>query len=168
MSCSTSTTEKRPLSRRKSPTRRAVSSRPVPAIGSSSNRTLGCIASAMASSSARFSPCASSPAIICARSARPTSASAASAGPLKPGSAGAPTAEPPHERARQAEKTAARKQNDEHEHRSEDHLPVLGDTGEPLLGQEVGGSPDDRAVKRTQSAEQHHNDQLARALPGHV
>src|SRR6185369_6494766 len=81
--------------------------------------------------------------------------------------AGSPTAEPPHERARQAEKTAARKQNDEHEHRSEDHLPVLGDTGEPLLGQEVGGSPDDRAVKRTQSAEQHHDDQLARALPGH-
>ena len=58
-------------------------------MGSSSSRTLGRVASAMASSSARFSPCASSPAGTCARSPKPTSASAAIAGPFKASSAAA-------------------------------------------------------------------------------
>src|SRR6516165_4804971 len=284
MSCSTSTTENRPLSRRNTSTSRAVSSRPVPAMGSSSSRTLGCSASAMASSSARFSPCASSPAGMCARSAKPTSASAAIAGPFKAASAAARprmrklepardctasatfssaekpgrieltwndrakpssaracvgkavmsrppnwmvpasgaispeiwlisvvlpapfgpmtawssrgmtanvrssvttsapndlrsrsrcstasgTSEPPRQVAREADEAAAREQDDEHEHRPEDHLPVLGDTGEPFLGEEIGGGPDDGAVERAQPAEQHHHDQFARALPRHV
>ena len=86
MSCSTSTTENRPLSRPSTPTSRVVSSRPVPAVGSSSSSNFGSMASAMASSSARFSPCESCPARMCARSARPTSASASMAGSFNAGS----------------------------------------------------------------------------------
>src|SRR6266480_2755740 len=284
ISCSTSTTEKRSLSRRKTAMSRAVSSRPVPAMGSSSSRIFGRIARAMASSSARFSPWASSPAGTCARSARPTSPSAAIAGSFKPASSaarpnrrkleperdctasatfssaekpgrteltwneranpsrarastgmpvmswplnrmlpesgaispeiwlisvvfpapfgpmtacssrgmtssvrssvtrrapndlrsfsrrstGSGTHDSPRQGAREAKEATAREQDDEHEHRAEDHLPVLGESGEPLLGQEIDRSPDHRAVERAQAAKQHHHDQFARALPGHV
>ena len=58
--------------------------------------------------------------------------------------------------------------DDQHQQRPEDHLPVLGEAGQPFLGQQIGGGADDRAVERAQPAEQHHDDQFARALPGHV
>src|SRR5712691_2558826 len=284
MSCSTRSTGKRPLRRRSSSTRREASSRPVPAMGSSRRRTFGSMASAMASSSARFSPCESCPAGTLARSARPTSASAARAGPFnassaaarptrrrldpmrdctasatfssaeKPGrieltwndrarpsraracigsavtsrppnriapesgaispdtwlisvvlpaplgpmtacsspgmrskvtssvttsapnvlrslvrlSTGSVTAEPPCKRASEADEAAAREQDHEHENGAEDHLPVLGEAGEPFFREQISGGADDRAVERAQAAEQHHDDQLARALPRHV
>src|SRR6185295_8725383 len=284
MSCSTSSMGNRPLSRASSAIKRSVSSRPTPATGSSSSSSFGSIASAIASSSARFSPWERVPAGTCARSASPTSVSAASAGafsaasraarpnrrkldpvractasatfssaempgmieviwneraspsvartsqgsavmsrPAKtiepasglsrpeiwlisvvlpapfgpitacssPGmmsrlrssvttsppkllcslarrSNGSATSQPPRQFAADADETAAREQHDQYQDGTEDHLPMLGEAREPLLGQEVCGRADDRAMQRAQPAEQHHHDQFTRALPGHV
>ena len=46
--------------------------------------------------------------------------------------------EPPPQLGREAEQTAAREQHDEHQHRAEDQLPVLGEAGQPLLEQQEG------------------------------
>src|SRR4051812_31161161 len=78
------------------------------------------------------------------------------------------TAEPPPQLSRDADETPAREQDDEHEHRPEDHLPILGEAGQPLLGQKIDCGADDRAVERAQPAEQHHDDQFTGALPGHL
>src|SRR6478752_1628439 len=78
------------------------------------------------------------------------------------------TAEPPPQLSRDADETSAREQDDEHEHWPEDHLPILGEAGQPLLSQKIGCGADDRAVERAQPAEQHHDNQFTRALPGHV
>src|SRR4051812_6138412 len=280
MSCSTSTIGKRPFSERSTATSRSLSSCPVPAIGSSSSNSLGSIASAMASSSARFSPCERSPAGKPARSPSPTCVSAASAGAFNssssaalpknrklvphractasatfsstekrgrieviwnerasprcarrstakrvtsspantmrpasgaskpeiwlisvvlpapfgpitacssPGSTssvtpsvtrrppkffdrlsmrstGSATSHPP-QLLRHADQSAAREYRHEHEQRPEDHLPVLGEAGEPFLGQQESGRADDRAVERAEAAEDHHDEQFARALP---
>src|SRR5258705_14021528 len=77
------------------------------------------------------------------------------------------TAEPPHLGC-EADETAAREQDHEYQHRPEDHLPVLGEAGQPFFGEQVGGGTDDSAIERTQSAKEHHDDQFARALPGHI
>ena len=61
-------------------TRRRVSSAPAPAIGSSSSSSLGAWASAIASSSRRFSPCDRAPAGVCARGARSTARRASTGG----------------------------------------------------------------------------------------
>src|SRR5215213_5195178 len=283
MSCSTSTIGKRPFNKRSTATSRSASSWPVPAIGSSSSSSFGSIASAMLSSSARFSPCESSPAGKSARSVSPTCTSAARAGMFNssssaafpknrklvprracmasatfsrtekrgrieviwnerasprcarrstgmrvtsspanmivpasgannpeiwlisvvlpapfgpitacssPGitssvtasvtrrppkffvrvwmrSTGSATEYPPQP-LRHADQSAAREHRDEHEQRPEDHLPVLGDAGKPFLGEQERGGADDRAVERSNAAEDHHDEQLARALPGHV
>ena len=71
-------------------------------------------------------------------------------------------------RRQMPDQAAAREQDDQHEHRSEDHLPMLGEAGQPFLREQIGGRADDRAVERAEAAEDDHDDQLARALPRHV
>src|SRR5436190_16049328 len=68
------------------------------------------------------------------------------------------TSESPRQVGCKPDEAAAREQNDEHEQRTEDHLPVLGEARQPLLEHEIGDGSDDRAVERTQSAQQHHDD----------
>src|SRR6185295_12600513 len=64
------------------------------------------------------------------------------------------TDHPPQPR-RQPEQPARREHRDQHEQRAEDHLPVLGDAGQPLLDQQERRRPDDRAVERGDAAEDH-------------
>ena len=71
MSCSTSSTACRSLSARISATMRADSSAPMPASGSSSSSTRGAVASVIAISSWRCSPCDSAAARTSPRSPRP-------------------------------------------------------------------------------------------------
>ena len=61
-----------------------------------------------------------------------------------------------------------REHRDQHQQRPEDHLPVLGEARQPFLDQQEGGGADDRAVERADAAEDHHDEQFARALPRHV
>src|SRR5579872_6536077 len=63
---------------------------------------------------------------------------------------------------------AAREQHGQHEYRSEHHFPVLDQPRQHLLGDQIRGAADDRAVQRADAAEDHHNDQLARSLPRHI
>src|SRR5881296_1183056 len=80
MSCSTSTIVTRPLRPPRRRTIRCDSSAPIPATGSSSRSSRGRVASAMAISSCRCSPCARVPATTAARAPRPTRSSVARAG----------------------------------------------------------------------------------------
>src|SRR5213078_296658 len=80
MSCSTSTIVTRPLRSPRTPTIRCDSSRLIPATGSSSNRSRGRVASAMAISSCRCSPCARLAARTSARPLNPTESRTARAG----------------------------------------------------------------------------------------
>src|SRR5438105_4138184 len=80
ISCSTSTIVCRPRSSRSSRTMRCDSSAPIPATGSSSRSSRGRVASAMAISSCRCSPCARVAARTSARAPRPTPSRTASAG----------------------------------------------------------------------------------------
>src|SRR5881628_3238869 len=80
MSCSTSTIVRRRLRVESKRTMRCVSSRPMPATGSSSRSSRGRVASAMAISSCRCSPCARVAARTSARAPRPTPPRTASAG----------------------------------------------------------------------------------------
>src|SRR4051794_6512271 len=86
MSCSTSTIANLPFSLAKRLTMPADSAGPMPAIGSASSRRRGPVASAIAISSARFSPCGRTPAGSPARCSSPTSASDANAGSRSNGS----------------------------------------------------------------------------------
>src|SRR5262249_26582435 len=83
MSCSISRIATSCLSVRSSVTTRADSSGPSPAIGSSSSRSRGPVASAIASSSSRCSPWLISDTTMSARAPSPTPASAAPAGPRR-------------------------------------------------------------------------------------
>src|SRR5947199_166230 len=167
MSCSTSTIGKRPFSARSTAISRCASSWPVPAIGSASSNSFGSIAAAIATSSARFATCDSSPGITSSVTPsvtrRPpnflltyTTRSTASATELPP------------QLLHDADQPAAGKHRDEHEQRPEDDLPVLGDTREPFLGEQERGCAKDRAVERAHAAEDHHDQQFAGALPRHV
>ena len=44
---------------------------------------------------------------------------------------------------------------------------MLGDARQHLLEEDERGGADDRAVERAEPAEDHHDDELARTLPGH-
>src|SRR5262245_60438282 len=61
-------------------------------------------------------------------------------------SIGSTTAEPPRHLGPQPDQPAAGEQDDDHQHRPEDHLPVLGEAGEPLLRQQIGRGAEDGAV----------------------
>src|SRR5438876_6092816 len=52
-------------------------------------------------------------------------------------STGSATAKPLHKLVPPAKESAARKENDQDKEGSEDHLPVLGEPGEPFLQQQV-------------------------------
>src|SRR6267143_415814 len=86
MSCSTRTMVWRRLSEDSSPIMCCDSSTPMPAIGSSRSSSRGRVASAMATSSCRCSPCARLPARTLILSSRPTSSSTWRAGPVSAGS----------------------------------------------------------------------------------
>ena len=78
---------------------------------------------------------------------------------------------PPNSRAElraKPDQAAAREQHDQHQQRPEDELPVFGQARQPFLDQDEGERADDRAVQPADAAEQHHDDQFARALPRHV
>src|SRR5580704_11591502 len=83
-------------------------------------------------------------------------------------SSGSAMAEPPPERRAKADQSAAREQNQQHQERTEDHLPILGYPRQPLLGDHIDRAADDRAVERADAAQYHHDDQLAGLLPRHV
>src|SRR5437763_5108572 len=86
ISCSTKPIANLSVSRASREIMPADSAGPMPAIGSSSSRSRGGVASAMAISSARFSPCDKAPAGSPARRSRPTSANAANPGSRSRGS----------------------------------------------------------------------------------
>src|SRR6266850_2245178 len=86
MSCSTRTMVWRRLSEDSSAIMCCDSSTPMPAIGSSRSSSRGRVASAIATSSWRCSPCARLPARTFIRSLRPTSSSTWRAGPVSAGS----------------------------------------------------------------------------------
>src|SRR5436305_7147320 len=68
----------------------------------------------------------------------------------------------------ETDQAAAREQRDQHQQGAEDRLPVLGEAGEPFLREDERRSADDRAVQRAHAAENHHDQELAGALPRHV
>src|SRR5690348_3496816 len=82
-------------------------------------------------------------------------------------STGSATEHPPQS-LRDADEPATGKHRDKNEQRTEDHLPVLGEAGQPLLGEQERGGADDRPVQRAHAPENHHDQQVARALPRHV
>src|SRR6267143_1831259 len=86
MSCSTRTMVWRRLSEASNPIMCCDSSMPMPAIGSSRSSSRGRVASAMATSSWRCSPCARLPARTLILSSRPTSSSTWRAGAVSAGS----------------------------------------------------------------------------------
>src|SRR3954470_5550649 len=67
-----------------------------------------------------------------------------------------------------ADQPAAREHGDQHQQWPENHLPVLGEAREPFLSEQECGRADDCPVKGTHTAEDHHDEQVARALPRHV
>src|SRR3954453_4498058 len=67
-----------------------------------------------------------------------------------------------------ADQAAAREHREQHEQRPENHLPVLVQAREPFLGEQERGRADDRAGERAHAAEDHHDEQVAGALPRHV
>src|SRR5579862_4811490 len=81
---------------------------------------------------------------------------------------GSTTAKPPHDCMAEADQAAAPEQRHQHQQRSENHLPMLGEAREPLLEQQIRGGADDGAVERAEAAKDQHHDQLAGALPGHI
>src|ERR1700683_101797 len=83
-------------------------------------------------------------------------------------STGSGMTEPLPKARAEADQPAAREQDHQHEQRPENHLPIFGYSRQPCLGEEIDGSADDGAVERADAAEDHHDDQLAGLLPGHV
>src|SRR5437879_3839100 len=79
-------------------------------------------------------------------------------------STGSATDHPPQP-GDEADQAPRREHRNEHQQRSEDHLPVLGDAGEPFLGQQERCGTQDRAVERAHAAEDHHDEKVTRALP---
>src|SRR4051794_35809189 len=77
---------------------------------------------------------------------------------------GSATEHPPQPGGK-ADQAARREHRNQHQQRSKDHLPVFGDAGEPLLGEQEGGRAEDRAVERSHAAEYYHDKEVARALP---
>src|ERR1041385_8288221 len=73
--------------------------------------------------------------------------------------------EHPPQPLRYANEPAAGEHRDQHQQRPEDHLPVLGQAGQPFLGKEERSRADDCAVERTDAAEDHHDQKFARTLP---
>src|SRR4051812_41655404 len=82
-------------------------------------------------------------------------------------STGSATNHPPQP-LRHADQPAAREYRDQHQQRSKDHLPVLGQAGEPLLSEQERGRADDRAIERAHATEDHDDEEVAGALPRHV
>src|SRR5262245_4910112 len=83
-------------------------------------------------------------------------------------STGSGTAEPARQLARETDQAAAREHDEEHQKWAEDHLPMLGAIGQPLLEQQEGRGADDRAMQAPDAAEQHHDDELAGPVPRHI
>src|SRR3974390_1678282 len=54
--------------------------------------------------------------------------------------AGSGMGKPPPQEGAEPDQSAAGEQNDQHENGSENHLPILGDTREPFLGDQIGGA----------------------------
>src|ERR1700733_8478160 len=77
------------------------------------------------------------------------------------------TARPPQPLG-DTDEAAAREHRNDHQQRPDDDLPVLGEIGEPLLQQQKGERPDHRAVEPAHAAEDHHDQEIAGALPRHV
>src|SRR5262249_20602038 len=78
------------------------------------------------------------------------------------------TAQPSSDGTGKAEKSAARKQNNHHQQRTEDQFPLLGDAAQYFFDEKIARSADDCPMQAANSAEQNHDDQFARPLPRHV
>ena len=60
------------------------------------------------------------------------------------------------------------KQDNEHQQRTEDELPLLGDASQYFLDKQIRRGADNGAMQATDAPEQNHDDQFAGALPGHI
>src|SRR5215212_8561795 len=67
----------------------------------------------------------------------------------------------------EAHDPAAGEEDYQNQEWAEDHLPVLGEGRQLLLEEQERGGAEDGAMERREPAQDHHEDELARALPGH-
>src|SRR3954451_19052423 len=82
-------------------------------------------------------------------------------------STGSATAHPPQLRHK-SDQSAGREHRDQDQQRPEYDLPVLGDAGQPFLGEQKRGRAEDRTVEGSHAAEDHHDEKITGALPRHV